>query len=738
MYLVHFDGVEFEDKIGAWGDETDPYGRMSFPTDYKIQFTALDRDEDCYIWKNGGAGDSYTTDRGFTHQLNVNCSAFNINIAKPGVAVWALSNSDDDLKDSYTNSEDLLFLWFQGQVSGDLTMELYETNSGGAFVTDESSALSLNTDYYVTVDVQTSVGAYGTLRARIYSDSDRTTLVDTLTIALQKDYGFQYVGASGYNYDGTGGSEITCFATNYTFDPVDYCNHKPKNSDYPLKKYLVDITGLDQKVTPEECKTTIGGVKVELLDVNDEITALLATDTTAYFHRKKVKIKAGYVGMAEADMLTIMNRGRITEYFEKKPGVYVFAVTDPQKELDRDIFRGAEDSAIRVSGNAMNILLGILTSSGSAGTNGDYDYYPTAYGLDLTTDDVAVSEIEAVRDDWLPGPSAYMQFSVDDRERARDWLEKEILKPFNLRFAINGEGKITVRPFKPPLATSAAVQSFDEDNIVGSPKWHGNLGSLINEVEIKHNWDGSDFLSTNFYVNATSQTSRGPGKKRLKIESKGWKTNPSGSINDYATLAMEYRKNQIWSRWATPPIKITLSCFFSRWLSEAGDIVSITHSDLPDIEAGTRGLTLTRMEIIDRSVDWSRGRVKITLLDTGFAQNDYMVISPAAQVTGSSGSTSFTVATTDAKIWSGYTNPVVKVVTYPQGRMLTSKLTISSISTASGIVTHATSYSHSTGNYVCFADYNDCTTEQARYGFAATSSSTSLGTSSDPPKLIAP
>ncbi len=139
-------------------------------------------------------------------------------------------------------------------------------------------------------------------------------------------------------------------------ESTDFCNHKPGSPDNSLKQYLQHIAGGSQRVTPEEGRSSIGGITVTLQNHNDEITALLATDTY-FFHRKKTTIKAGYLGMDEADMLTVLT-GWVTGLKMTKDLLgYSFIITDPIKWMQRKIFRGAEDSSVSLSGNPINILL---------------------------------------------------------------------------------------------------------------------------------------------------------------------------------------------------------------------------------------------------------------------------------------------------------------------------------------------------------------------------------------------
>ena len=529
------------------------------------------------------------------------------------------------------------------------------------------------------------------------------------------------------------GADMLLEDDSYALLEGDSVGDSPGAAGY--NQYLVSISGLSQKVKPEEGKASIGGVTITIQDYNNEITALLATDTY-YFHRKKTTIKAGYMGMGADDLITIMV-GWVTGLKLNKDGLsYIFEITDPIKWMQRKIFRGAEDTPVSLSGNPLNILLALLTSGSGSG---DYDWYDSANGLGLDPTYINVTAIEAVRDNWFPGDSHYMKFTdIDERIKAKDFFEKEIFKPLNLYPVIDGQGRFSVKPFKPPLAALESVQSFTEDNIIDLPGWDANLKALINEIEVFYDYDGDDFVTEIFYIDGTSVDNRGPGKKPLKIKTKGLHTSHSpASIAGRAVDILETRRNRVFGRFATPPIKLNLSTFFSRWLSEAGDVVPFTHSLIPDITAGTRGLTADRMEIINKTVNWKKGTVKIELLDTGFNKSIYGVISPTMTVTSASDGETFTVSTTDAAKFANLTLPEVQVCD-ARMRQRKANVTLLTVNTTTGVCTcDDMGFTAAGGHFIVFADYDYCTAEQKNWGFIADASN-DLGTENDDAHLIAP
>lgn len=533
------------------------------------------------------------------------------------------------------------------------------------------------------------------------------------------------------------------YLVHFDGETTDYSNHAPGSTSNTVKKYLMSISGISRRIMPEEGKSSVSGATVKLLDYNDEITALLATDAN-YFHRKKTEIKAGYAGLNESNMETILT-GWVTGIKLSSDGTsYEFSITDPQKWMQRKIFRSATDAApVTISGNPLNILLALLTSTGN-GTNGDYDIYASENGLGIEDDYINVAALENLRDTWYAGASHYMYFTIKKRIKARDFFEQEIFKPLNLYPVIDGYGRFSARRFTPPLATSEQVQTYDEDNMIGLPAWDANLSDLINEAEFFYNHDGDDYQDEVLYIDGDSISGRGPGKKPATIKSKGLHTSLSpGSLTVDVANIIARRKNVIFNRFTVPPIKLNISAWFTRWISEVGDIVPITHSKLPDIENGSRGLDEARMEIVSKTIDYKNGKIKIEAMDTGFAKDIYFVFSPSMTVVFGISSTQFYVTTADADKYANFANPEIRVCDNKM-RTKAASVTITAIDTEllfgdphGKITCDDIGSTPAAGWLIVFADYDNCTDEQKLYGFLSDSNDY-LGAANDDAHLIVP
>lgn len=86
-------------------------------------------------------------------------------------------------------------------------LTLQETNST-VDTTDSTTAglITYNTNYYITIARDDDAGTYGSLVATIYSDPQRATVVDTLTVTLTEQQNFRYLFAMNAYNGASGGT----------------------------------------------------------------------------------------------------------------------------------------------------------------------------------------------------------------------------------------------------------------------------------------------------------------------------------------------------------------------------------------------------------------------------------------------------------------------------------------------------------------------------------------------------
>lgn len=177
--------------------EVDANARLSVDSATQITATGLLRSDESYIYKDMGAA-HFAGD--FTHLLDTKHTASGSTVSD--AAFWATTNAVDDMYGLRAASAKYLYAYWYGN-----TPVIYlQEGAGATQYSDGSVNLVTNTQYYMKVVRNEAVGTYGTLYLYIYSDSGRTSLVDTLSVALHEKLDLRYVFAvSAYN-DGNAAS----------------------------------------------------------------------------------------------------------------------------------------------------------------------------------------------------------------------------------------------------------------------------------------------------------------------------------------------------------------------------------------------------------------------------------------------------------------------------------------------------------------------------------------------------
>jgi len=171
----------------TYTEESDPDTRINTTATHIDAI--LRRDEDTYLYKDKGA-DHF----GSSWEHLVDATFVSADSSGSCAIPWAVSNYIDDMQYWRDNAKSHYCLFFYRSVN---TYRLYlqEKHNGDAHTVDYSTgSLSLGTPYYLTINKSST-----TLTCKIYTDSDRTSLYDTLLRTVDDD-AFQYIfGCSSQN-----------------------------------------------------------------------------------------------------------------------------------------------------------------------------------------------------------------------------------------------------------------------------------------------------------------------------------------------------------------------------------------------------------------------------------------------------------------------------------------------------------------------------------------------------------
>lgn len=189
--------------------KVDPNNRLTVRSASLVTINKMTRIESAYLYKDMGTG--YYSGN-FSFDINVLSSissvASNVGVFYP----FNLANSIGDAN-SVANSQGV-------QVTTDTSNNIQfwlRENSGGAPHYSVSSYTGvIASPYFLTFRRDAAVGTYGTIYLDIYSDSSRSSLLTTLSLALSSSQAFRYIyavsshnDASSYSISGSVESRAT-------------------------------------------------------------------------------------------------------------------------------------------------------------------------------------------------------------------------------------------------------------------------------------------------------------------------------------------------------------------------------------------------------------------------------------------------------------------------------------------------------------------------------------------------
>jgi hypothetical protein len=163
--------------------ETDPNSTLTITTN-KIDIVGATRNVDAYHLDDKGV-DHFDGD--FEHLLET----FTSSVTPTGgnTIHWLLANVINDRSDMLGNGDDFLELGRQDKKN----MIIVEQDGASTYV--DTFVGANDTLYYLAMERDEEVGTYGTFYSYVYTDSNRTVLVDTLSITLhgsKKDFRYYY------------------------------------------------------------------------------------------------------------------------------------------------------------------------------------------------------------------------------------------------------------------------------------------------------------------------------------------------------------------------------------------------------------------------------------------------------------------------------------------------------------------------------------------------------------------
>lgn len=292
------------------------------------------------------------------------------------------------------------------------------------------------------------------------------------------------------------------------------------------------------------------------------------------------------------------------------PPFYDFTCQDPQRYLRRYAFLGAAqptnsgDFTVIRSGKPLELLLQVWTTT-SGGGNGAYDY-GDGNGAGMPTRLVETNSIIALQSLFFPNDIYVYKFREPIDIKA--WSE-ELLRGLNCFASVTQSGTLSVRRYAASASSMALpVASLTMDNIIGIPQWSPGDSSIANIISVLYDWGTADRTSdyaTNdlfadtesirLYGRRAAQSIKLPGARTLVVTGEigsgaaSQVLSASAMAQDRATLFLQ--------RFSQPLDVLNLDAHYSLVAVEPGDVVTVTHSWVPDIWGAGMGVSAMPFEV---------------------------------------------------------------------------------------------------------------------------------------------
>ncbi len=385
-----------------------------------------------------------------------------------------------------------------------------------------------------------------------------------------------------------------------------------------------------------------------------------------------------------------------------------------------------------ITDNPLNIILRILTSGGGGGS---YDDLQT--GLAISENLIDVAGIETIRDANFAAIEIKLQLSNIDS--ALKLIENEILQPYNLRFSYSLDSKLTLAVLDQAVFTPD-IDVIDHDTIRDFPKWTVDDSKIVNQLKI--NWDYDEVSKTYLkYDNPTDAASIALYGKRTPItfNFKGIKDDLDGQtmVDDFARV--------LFARLSVPTPEVEIKTQMDKSLLNIGDKNYVESNKIPASD-GTLNFA-SDMEIVQKSVNFITDEVSLKLAFTSFTKFRSAFIAPSDLIIGAASQKRISIASGRStkyrvgmkmRLWdevnkvylADAVNTIVEIGSGGGGEFLLEQGGAFLLEQGGSFLLEQSSDEYIIfennwttpltypNNYrVRFADYDDVTSSQKRYGF---------------------
>ncbi|MDE2103273.1 MAG: hypothetical protein KGL39_38865 [Patescibacteria group bacterium] len=319
----------------------------------------------------------------------------------------------------------------------------------------------------------------------------------------------------------------------------------------------------------------------------------------------------------------------------------VFGQPDSQgASSDANAAIGASvDNVIGIQGHPIDIILGILLSTGTGLNNptntpapsnvplyqtsglANYDVNPSnagapgsSFGIGIPWWQVNIPNFVAQK--ALMGGLYFVGY-FQNTELALKFIENYLLEQSHLGLFTNRNGQVDCKAITAPTDMTNAV-TLDQTNIIGQPQFSGNLqtnGYFYNETFISYDYQlvQGYYASIDAVQNVPSLNNY-QEESQIQVDGRFFNT----SAPYYLGASMSSRCSTIYlARFSNPPPLIVCDVFDMFTLLNPFDPVILNHPNVPNYLTGGKGGSID-CQVVKVEPNWANGSMKVTLMAIGW------------------------------------------------------------------------------------------------------------------------
>jgi len=374
--------------------------------------------------------------------------------------------------------------------------------------------------------------------------------------------------------------------------------------------WLVSIDEHDKNINDME-----GGADQEkfcftVQDRNNLITADMGAGTV--FEGSLVQVYVGFTSLTSTSDYLLYWQGYVDQVDSANSNTeYYFQCSDVTTKLQQTVYL-IGDNGGQTSGNNIKTLTG----------------HPLAMMLDILQNQLrdpitgqalnpALIDVAKITE-YMTGPFDGMEFlfHLSQPPAALDFIKNQLLKPLGGYLWVS-QGKLTVNFFY-PLGTPTPVQNIGQNDWLSIPT--AEQTQMINTVVYQFDKDDGDGSSSGNYLSSNTQQ-YGPSVSRyglfgeLNINADGMRAALQGYLISWLVSYL------IFGRYGFKNLTFDQNAaegLMSLWLLEPGDIVSVTHSKIPNRSTGVMGITNFPFELLNKKTNFEKCIVTLTMIDATY------------------------------------------------------------------------------------------------------------------------